>query len=252
MIQTLLSPLFLFVVSFCLPASSALAQSRASGAGFDLTATDGIRFLADAGRYEATGNVQLVVGDWVVLADRIVASLDAQHVRMERLLAEGTVFVQSGTFKARAASLELRLQAPKVELRGAPVSVQMADDRMVTAGSLSFLIDAGELRIDQDFVLQTRGAVIAGGRASMMTVDGVLDALHVQGGVDVERDGFRAAAESLRLDRENNLILLEGAVVLQSGDVLLSGISATFDLESGAVNINNDTSGRVSGALRSQ
>lgn len=86
----------------------------------------------------------------------------------------------------------------------------------------------------------------------MMTVDGVLDALHVQGGVDVERDGFRAAAESLRLDRENNLISLEGAVVLQSGDVLLSGISATFDLESGAVNINNDTSERVSGALRSQ
>jgi len=79
MIQTLLSPLFLFVVSFCLPASSALAQSRASGAGFDLTATDGIRFLADAGRYEATGNVQLVVGDWVVLADRIVASLDAHR-----------------------------------------------------------------------------------------------------------------------------------------------------------------------------
>ena len=71
-------------------------------------------------------------------------------------------------------------------------------------------------------------------------------------GVDVERDGFRAAAESLRLDRENNLISLEGAVVLQSGDVLLSGISATFDLESGAVNINNDTSERVSGALLSQ
>ena len=230
----------------------ACAQSRASGAGFDLTATDGIRFLADAGRYEATGNVQIVVGDWVVLADRVVASLDAEQASMAGLSAEGTVFVQSGTFKARAAHLELQLQTQTVKLSGAPVSVQMADDRLVTAGSLSFFVDQGGLSIDQDFVLQIQGTVIAGGSASIEMTGGVLETLKVQGGVDVERDSFRAAAETLSLNRASNEILLEGAVVLQSGDVLLSGISAIFDLESGAVQINNDTSARVSGALRSQ
>ena len=236
----------------CLPAPVAFAQSRASCAGFHLTATDGIRFLVDAGRDEATGNVQIVVGDWVVLADRVVASLDAEQASMAELSAEGTVFVQSGTFKARAAHLELQLQTQTVKLRGAPVSVQMADDRLVTAGSLSFFVDQGGLSIDQDFVLQIQGTVIAGGSASIEMTGGVLETLKVQGGVDVERDSFRAAAETLSLNRASNEILLEGAVVLQSGDVLLSGISAIFDLESGAVQINNDTSARVSGALRSQ
>jgi lipopolysaccharide export system protein LptA len=250
--RSVLSPLILFAMLLCLPAPVACAQSRASGAGFDLTATDGIRFLADAGRYEATGNVQIVVGDWVVLADRVVASLDAEQASMAGLSAEGTVFVQSGTFKARAAHLELQLQTQTVKLRGAPVSVQMADDRLVTAGSLSFFVDQGGLSIDQDFVLQIQGTVIAGGSASIEMTGGVLETLKVQGGVDVERDSFRAAAETLSLNRASNEILLEGAVVLQSGDVLLSGISAIFDLESGAVQINNDTSARVSGALRSQ
>jgi lipopolysaccharide export system protein LptA len=171
---------------------------------------------------------------------------------MAGLSAEGTVFVQSGTFKARAAHLELQLQTQTVKLRGAPVSVQMADDRLVTAGSLSFFVDQGGLSIDQDFVLQIQGTVIAGGSASIEMTGGVLETLKVQGGVDVERDSFRAAAETLSLNRASNEILLEGAVVLQSGDVLLSGISAIFDLESGAVQINNDTSARVSGALRSQ
>jgi lipopolysaccharide export system protein LptA len=250
--RSVLSPLILFAMLLCLPTPVAYAQSRASGAGFDLTATDGIRFLADAGRYEATGNVQIVVGDWVVLADRVVASLDAEQASMAGLSAEGTVFVQSGTFKARAAHLELQLQTQTVKLRGAPVSVQMADDRLVTAGSLSFFVDQGGLSIDQDFVLQIQGTVIAGGSASIEMTGGVLETLKVQGGVDVERDSFRAAAETLSLNRASNEILLEGAVVLQSGDVLLSGISAIFDLESGAVQINNDTSARVSGALRSQ
>jgi len=250
--RSVLSLLILFAMLLCLPAPVAYAQSRASGAGFDLTATDGIRFLADAGRYEATGNVQIVVGDWVVLADRVVASLDAEQASMAGLSAEGTVFVQSGTFKARAAHLELQLQTQTVKLRGAPVSVQMADDRLVTAGSLSFFVDQGGLSIDQDFVLQIQGTVIAGGGASIEMTGGVLETLKVQGGVDVERDSFRAAAETLSLNRARNEILLEGAVVLQSGDVLLSGISAIFDLESGAVQINNDTSARVSGALRSQ
>jgi lipopolysaccharide export system protein LptA len=250
--RSVLSPLILFAMLLCLPTPVACAQSRASGAGFDLTATDGIRFLADAGRYEATGNVQIVVGDWVVLADRVVASLDAEQASMAGLSAEGTVFVQSGTFKARAAHLELQLQTQTVKLRGAPVSVQMADDRLVTAGSLSFFVDQGGLSIDQDFVLQIQGTVIAGGSASIEMTGGVLETLKVQGGVDVERDSFWAAAETLSLNRASNEILLEGAVVLQSGDVLLSGISAIFDLESGAVQINNDTSARVSGALRSQ
>ena len=250
--RSVLSLLILFAMLLCLPTPVAYAQSRASGAGFDLTATDGIRFLADAGRYEATGNVQIVVGDWVVLADGVVASLDAEQASMAGLSAEGTVFVQSGTFKARAAHLELQLQTQTVKLRGAPVSVQMADDRLVTAGSLSFFVDQGGLSIDQDFVLQIQGTVIAGGSASIEMTGGVLETLKVQGGVDVERDSFRAAAETLSLNRASNEILLEGAVVLQSGDVLLSGISAIFDLESGAVQINNDTSARVSGALRSQ
>ena len=249
-----------FVLRFCLLAalalgllhSSAWGQSRATGEGFDLTATDGIRFLAAEGRYEATGNVQLVVGDWIVLADRVVATLDADQQKMERLSATGKVFLQRENLKARVSDLTLKLNPQKLTLRGAPINMQMGEDRLVSEGTLSFDLESGSMSLEQAFVLQAAGAVISGGAATVTMASGVVQELRVRDGADVEQGDFRAAAQSLRYDREAGEVFLDGAVVLQSGGVLLSGASAMFDLTSGALQLNNDSDQRISGALRSQ
>lgn len=239
---------------FCLLSAplQALSQSRASGAGFDLTATGGIRFLSETGRYEASGEVQLVVGTWVVLADSVVAALDDAQSQIASLTAEGTVFVQNETFKARADQLDLRFVNPRVRLLGTPVSVQMGTERLATEGPLIYDIEAGSLSMPQAFVMQVEGAVITGGEARLLLENGRMEALAVAGGVDVQRDDFRAAAETLYYAPDLGILMLKGAVVLQSGDILLSGASASFDLSTGAVELSNDSDQRVSGALRSQ
>lgn len=247
MIRTLLSFLMLGLL-----ATAAQGQSRATGVGFDLTATDGIRFLAAEGRYEAEGNVQLVVGDWVVLANRVVASLDDNQERMERLTAEGKVFLQRETFKARASRLTLRLDEQEIKLRGSPLNIQMGEDRLVTEGSLTYGLETGDMVIEQGFVLQTNGAVVTGGAASLAVREGAVQDIRVRGGADVEQGDFRATAQALHYDRARAQVALDGAVVLQSGGVLLSGASAVYDLETGALQLNNDSNQRVSGALRSQ
>ncbi|MGA0234470.1 MAG: hypothetical protein ACO3NE_02665, partial [Alphaproteobacteria bacterium] len=94
--------------------------------------------------------------------------------------------------------------------------------------------------------------VISGGAATVTMASWVVQELRVRDGADVEQGDFRAAAQSLRYDREAGEVFLEGAVVLQSGGVLLSGASAVFDLTSGALQLNNDSDQRISGALRSQ
>lgn len=232
---------------------AAHSESRATGVGFDLTATGGIRFLADAGLYEASGEVQLVVGDWVVLADRVVAALDTAQDQVASLTADGTVFVQNDTFKARADSLDLRFADTLVSLKGTPVSVQMGgEQRLVSIGSLRYSVTGGILTIPQDFVMQVSGATIAGGQARLKLSDGSLQALDVTGGVEVQRGDFRAAAEALNYAPGVGTLLLEGAVVLQSGEVLLSGASASFDLDTGAVQISNDSNQRIFGALSDQ
>jgi len=244
--------LALFLLGLALIPHAVFAQSRATGTGFDLTATDGIRYIADAGRYEASGDVQLVVGAWVVLADQVVAVLDGPQDQIDSLTATGTVFVQNESFKARADALELRLSDPLVTLRGEAISVQMGDERLMTQRRLTYAVKDGTLTIPQAFVLQVDGAVIAGGEAALVLADGGMQALHVDAGVDIERDDFRAAAEQMDYAPIDAKIVLSGAVVLQSGDVLLSGASAVFDLKTGAVQISNDTSQRVSGALLPQ
>lgn len=239
---------------FCLLSAPlpVLSQSRASGVGFDLTATGGIRYLSESGRYEASGEVQLVVGTWVVLADRVVAALDDAQTQIASLTAEGTVFVQNDTFKARADQLDLSFVNPRLRLLGTPVSVQMGAERLATDGPLIYDIDAGSLSLPQAFVMQVEGAVITGGEARLMLEGGSMEALAVTGGVDVQRDDFRAAAETLDYAPDPGILKLKGAVVLQSGDILLSGASASFDLNTGAVELSNDSDQRVSGALRTQ
>ena len=249
-----------FFLSLCLvPAlmlgllpALALSQSRATGDGFDLTASDGIRFLAKEGRYEAQGAVQLIVGEWVVLADRVVATLDDKQQQMEQLSAEGKVFLQRDTLKARVSDLSLRLDQQQLVLRGAPINMQMGRDRLVSEGELTFDLESGVMSLEQAFLLQADGVTISGGAATVTMAAGVVQELDVSDGADVERDDFRAAAQSLRYEREAGKVFLDGAVVLQSGGVLLSGASAVFDLNTGALQLNNDSDQRISGALRSQ
>jgi len=249
-----------FFLSLCLaPAlmlgllpALALGQSRATGEGFDLTASDGIRFLAQEGRYEAQGAVQLIVGDWVVLADRVVATLDDNQRQMKHLSAEGKVFIQRDTLKARVSDLSLRLDQQQLNLRGAPINMQMGDARLVSEGELSFDLESGSLTLKQAFLLQAEGLVISGGAATVATAAGVVKELYVSDGADVERDDIRAAAQNLHYDRDAGKVSLDGAVVLQSGGVLLSSASAVFDLTTGALQLNNDPDQRISGALLSQ
>ena len=89
--------------------SPALAQSRVTSGGFDLTAQEGIAFDAAGGTHRGTGEVQFVAGDWVVLADTVEARLGAAGRAVSSIEASGGVFVRRPQVTARCAVLALSL-----------------------------------------------------------------------------------------------------------------------------------------------
>ena len=236
-----------------LPCFSALAQTRATGSAFDLQAANGISFNVEQGQYQAKGDVQLVVQDWVVLADEMVARLNVQRDAIVSLHATGQVFVQQGEFKARGSVLNLNLSQEIVDLTGAPTTLQFRDDRLVTDGPVAFSLTDERLDVAQDFALTLDGIVLSGRRLQATLGNQQLDTLAVAGNVNVERGALRAGGETLSYARADNVLRLSGAVVVQNAGVLLSGSSATYDVATGALSLkNNGEEQRVSGALNFQ
>lgn len=250
MISTVFRAL-LFLLCLSLP-SLGSTQTRATGDGFDLTANDAIRFDADAAGYEASGDVQLVVGPWVVLADQVTARLDPSQTRVTTLGARGKVFIQQDGFRARAAAADLDLSTQGLRLSGAPVNLQLGEDRLITDGAVVFAVEQGTVTIEDAFVLQLDGTSFSGGRAQAQVMGDRVQTVSVVGGVQLEGPSVKLAADRLALDRESGSLRLEGGVVVQSGGVLLSGAAAVYDLATGTVALSNDDAQRVTGVLSFQ
>ena len=232
--------------------SSALAQSRVTSGGFDLTAQEGIAFDAAAGRYRATGEVQLVAGDWVVLADAVEARLGAAGRTVSSVEASGGVFVRSPLVTARAAVMTLRPDSGDVDLAGPGVVLQFDGSRLVTDGLLRLDAGAERFTLDGAFVLQW-GEV----RLSAESGSGALDAaqlasIEASGSASLQGADWRAAAERLRFDEAASKVWLDGAAVVQQGDMVLSGAGLIYDLATGSLILDGGTWGRISGALGGQ
>lgn len=232
--------------------SSALAQSRVTSGGFDLTAQEGIAFDAAAGRYRATGEVQLVAGDWVVLADAVEARLGAAGRTVSSVEASGGVFVRSPLVTARAAVMTLRPDSGDVDLAGPGVVLQFEGSRLVTDGLLRLDAGAERFTLDGAFVLQW-GEV----RLSAESGSGALDAaqlasIEASGSASLQGADWRAAAERLRFDEAASKVWLDGAAVVQQGDMVLSGAGLVYDLATGSLILDGGTGGRISGALGGQ
>lgn len=232
--------------------SSALAQSRVTSGGFDLTAQEGIAFDAAAGRYRATGEVQLVAGDWVVLADAVEARLGAAGRTVSSVEASGGVFVRSPLVTARAAVMTLRPDSGDVDLAGPDVVLQFDGSRLVTDGLLRLDAGAERFTLDGAFVLQW-GEV----RLSAESGSGALDAaqlasIEASGSASLQGADWRAAAERLRFDEAASKVWLDGAAVVQQGDMVLSGAGLVYDLATGSLILDGGTGGRISGALGGQ
>lgn len=232
--------------------SSALAQSRVTSGGFDLTAQEGIAFDAAAGRYRATGEVQLVAGDWVVLADAVEARLGAAGRTVSSVEASGGVFVRSPLVTARAAVMTLRPDSGDVDLAGPGVVLQFDGSRLVTDGLLRLDAGAERFTLDGAFVLQW-GEV----RLSAESGSGALDAaqlasIEASGSASLQGADWRAAAERLRFDEAASKVWLDGAAVVQQGDMVLSGAGLIYDLATGSLILDGGTGGRISGALGGQ
>ena len=232
--------------------SSALAQSRVTSGGFDLTAQEGIAFDAAAGRYRATGEVQLVAGDWVVLADAVEARLGTAGRAVSSVEASGGVFVRSPLVTARAAVMTLRPDSGDVDLAGPGVVLQFDGSRLVTDGLLRLDTGAERFTLDGAFVLQW-GEV----RLSAESGSGALDAaqlasIEASGSASLQGADWRAAAERLRFDEAASKVWLDGAAVVQQGDMVLSGAGLVYDLATGSLILDGGTRGRISGALGGQ
>ena len=232
--------------------SSALAQSRVTSGGFDLTAQEGIAFDAAAGRYRATGEVQLVAGDWVVLADAVEARLGTAGRAVSSVEASGGVFVRSPLVTARAAVMTLRPDSGDVDLAGPGVVLQFDGSRLVTDGLLRLDTGAERFTLDGAFVLQW-GEV----RLSAESGSGALDAtqlasIEASGSASLQGVDWRAAAERLRFDEAASKVWLDGAAVVQQGDMVLSGAGLVYDLATGSLILDGGTGGRISGALGGQ
>ena len=232
--------------------SSALAQSRVTSGGFDLTAQEGIAFDAAAGRYRATGEVQLVAGDWVVLADAVEARLGTAGRAVSSVEASGGVFVRSPLVTARAAVMTLRPDSGDVDLAGPGVVLQFDGSRLVTDGLLRLDTGAERFTLDGAFVLQW-GEV----RLSAESGSGALDAtqlasIEASGSASLQGVDWRAAAERLRFDEAASKVWLDGAAVVQQGDMVLSGAGLVYDLATGSLVLDGGAGGRISGALGGQ
>ena len=244
----------ILLVLFCATGSTALAQSRAAGAGFDISAQNGIAFDADAGLYRASGEVQLVAGDWVVLADALTARLTPARDSIVSVEAQGQVYVQRGALKAQASNLLVRPAEALIEMRGTPANLQLGDDRLVTEGLVILDQDQdqgeGAVTVEGDFVLVLGDIRLSGRAAAGWFLDDVLSRFEARENVRVEGDGWLAAAERLSLDRETDDLILEGAVALQQGTFILSGNRVDYNLSTGSLNIDGQDNGRIRGALR--
>ena len=232
--------------------SSALAQSRVTSGGFDLTAQEGIAFDAAAGRYRATGEVQLVAGDWVVLADAVEARLGTAGRAVSSVEASGGVFVRSPLVTARAAVMTLRPDSGDVDLAGPGVVLQFDGSRLVTDGLLRLDTGAERFTLDGAFVLQW-GEV----RLSAESGSGALDAtqlasIEASGSASLQGVDWLAAAERLRFDEAASKVWLDGAAVVQQGDMVLSGAGLVYDLATGSLVLDGGAGGRISGALGGQ
>ena len=232
--------------------SSALAQSRVTSGGFDLTAQQGIAFDAAEGTYRATGEVQLVAGDWVVLADTVEARLGTDGRSVSSIEASGGVFVRSPQVTARCAVLTLRPDSGDVDLAGPGVVLQFDGSRLVTDGLLRLDTGAEHFTLDGAFVLQW-GEI----RLSAEGGSGALDAdqlasIEASGSASLQGADWRAAAERLRFDEAASKVWLEGAAVVQQGDMVLSGAGLVYDLATGSLVLDGGAGGRISGALGGQ
>ena len=232
--------------------SSALAQSRVTSGGFDLTAQEGIAFDAAEGTYRATGEVQLVAGDWVVLADTVEARLGTDGRSVSSIEASGGVFVRSPQVTARCAVLTLRPDSGDVDLAGPGVVLQFDGSRLVTDGLLRLDTGAERFTLDGAFVLQW-GEI----RLSAEGGSGALDAdqlasIEASGSASLQGADWRAAAERLRFDEAASKVWLDGAAVVQQGDMVLSGAGLVYDLATGSLVLDGGAEGRISGALGGQ
>ncbi|MGB0745754.1 MAG: LptA/OstA family protein [Alphaproteobacteria bacterium] len=232
--------------------SSALAQSRVTSGGFDLTAQEGIAFDAAAGRYRATGEVQLVTGDWVVLADAVEARLGTAGRAVSSVEASGGVFVRSPLVTARAAVMTLRPDSGDVDLAGPGVVLQFDGSRLVTDGLLRLDTGAERFTLDGAFVLQW-GEVRLSAESGSGTLDATqLASIEASGSASLQGVDWRAAAERLRFDEAASKVWLDGAAVVQQGDMVLSGAGLVYDLATGSLILDGGTGGRISGALGGQ
>ena len=232
--------------------SSALAQSRVTSGGFDLTAQEGIAFDAAAGRYRATGEVQLIAGDWVVLADAVEARLGAAGRAVSSVEASGGVFVRSPLVTARAAVMTLRPDSGDVDLAGPGVVLQFDGSRLVTDGLLRLDTGAERFTLDGAFVLQW-GEVRLSAESGSGTLDATqLASIEASGSASLQGVDWRAVAERLRFDEAASKVWLDGAAVVQQGDTVLSGAGLVYDLATGSLILDGGTGGRISGALGGQ
>ena len=238
--------LFVSLLAF---ASTAQAQSRAAGEGFDITAQNGIGFDAAAGLYRATGEVQLVAGEWVVLSDTLVARLNDARDTILSVEATGQVYVQRGSLKAQARELLVRPQDETIEMTGAPVNIQLGEDRLVSDGLVRLNQQSGSVQVTGDFVLVVEGVQMSGREAVGQFEGDTLQRFEALGDVRIEGDDWIAAAERVALDRATNDLLLEGAVALQQGGLVLSGNRVDYNLSTGSLSIDGQDNGRIRGAL---
>jgi lipopolysaccharide export system protein LptA len=244
--------LSLFVAAVPGLVPSALAQSRATGGGFDLTAQSGISFDADRGTYRATGDVQLVAGDWVVLADVIEARMREGDRGVARIEASGSVFVRNPQVTARSGHMTLYPDSGEVDLEGPGVVLQFDGSRLVTDGTLRLDTRAERFTIEGAFVLQW-GEIRLSAEAGSGGLDATrLATIEASGAASLQGEDWRAAADRLRFEESVSKVWLEGATVVQQGDTVLSGAGLVYDLRTGSLVLDGGAGGRISGALGGQ
>ena len=79
-----------------------------------------------------------------------------------------------------------------------------------------------------------------------------LASIEASGSASLQGADWRAAAERLRFDEAASKVWLDGAAVVQQGDMVLSGAGLVYDLATGSLILDGGTGGRISGALGGQ
>ena len=224
-----------------------------------IEAEDGLEWQRRDLRFIASGGAVAAQGDTTLRAERIEARYreSDEDVVITRIEGVGGVELSRDGITARAERIDYDLLADRAVLSGGASTITTEGESITATEKIDY--DRGKREI-----LAEGQVVVAIGDGRLLMADSVLATVneaeddftfvHARGGAEVVARGpdgeRRAIADEIEYTRDEDLVVLTGAVEIFDGGSSITGERAEIDLAKGTSRMTS-RSGRVGGAFTS-